>query len=324
MTTVQKSELRIQFEQVLRRRHYSRRTERSYVGWIQRYARFHRGRALEQMGTPEVVAFLTDLAVNQKVSLATQRQAQSALLFLYREVLEHELDGLAAAVRARAARVRPTVMTREEVKMILDAMREPHRMIATLLYGGGLRLNECLQLRVKDLDFDRKQITVRQGKGRKDRITTLPASVVDVIQQHLRSVQRVHQKDLENGFGRVALPYALARKLPNAGKHWSWQWVFPATRISRDPRSSHVGRHHLHDTATQKAVRAATRQAGVTKRITTHTFRHSFATHLLESGVDIRTVQELLGHADVKTTMIYTHVTRSGPLGVTSPADTLS
>lgn len=293
------------------------------MDWIRRFARHYPGQKLEEMGAPEIVAFLSDLAVRQKVSLSTQRQAQSALVFLYRDVLGLALEGLADATRARSSRVLPNVMTRSEVKVILGSMTGTHRLIATLLYGGGLRLIECLRLRIKDLDFERQQIAVRQGKGRKDRFTTLPATAEDAIREHLKVVRETHRKDLADGYGRVPLPYALDRKLSNAASDWSWQWVFPATRISRDPTTGHIGRHHLHETATQKAVRAAATRAGIAKRVTTHTFRHSFATHLLESGVDIRTVQELLGHADVKTTMIYTHVTRSGPHGITSPADNL-
>ncbi len=226
------------------------------------------------MGAPDIVAFLSDLAVRQNVSLSTQRQAQAALVFLYRDVLGLELEGLAEAVRARSPRVLPTVLCRGEVKSILETMTGTHRLIATILYGGGLRLIECLRLRIKDLDFDRQQIGVRQGNGRKDRFTTLPMTAADPIREHLDVVRGIHQQDLTAGFGRVPLPYALDRKLSNAASDWSWQWVFPATRISRDRRTGHVGRHHLHETTTQKAVRSAAKRVGITKRVTTHTFRH--------------------------------------------------
>jgi integron integrase len=234
-----------------------------------------------------------------------------------------ELDGLEASVRAQSSRRVPVVMSVEEVRAVLGALGGTHYLIATLLYGGGLRLLECLRLRVKDIDFARSQLCVRQGKGRKDRFTTLPDSIRPAMSLHLAQVRALHQRDLKNGHGRAPLPHALDRKLPSASRDWPWQWVFPARRLTRDPRSKQLTRHHLHESAPQRALRQAAQRAGLQKRITTHTFRHSFATHLLEAGVDIRNVQELLGHRDLKTTMIYTHVTRSGPLGVTSPADRL-
>jgi integron integrase len=308
---------------VLRRRHYSFRTERAYLAWMKRFVLYHGGRHPEQMDAAEVVEFLTHLAVQRRVSAATQRQAQSALVFLYRTVLGRGLEGLEASVRARPSRPVPVVMSVEEVRAVLAELCGTHRLIATLLYGGGLRLLECLRLRVKDIDFSRSQLCVRQGKGRKDRFTTLPGSLRPVMTRHLAEVRAIHQRDLAQGYGRAPLPHALDRKLSTSARDWPWQWVFPASRLTRDPSSGHTTRYHLHESAPQRAVRRAALHAGIEKRITTHTFRHTFATHLLEAGVDIRNVQELLGHRDLKTTMIYTHVTRSGPLGVTSPADRL-
>ncbi len=308
---------------VLRRRHYSRRTEKTYIDWMSRFVRYHHGRAPEDMGTPEIVAFLTHLAVERNVSAATQRLALSALLFLYRTVLARDLEGLEAHVRARPAKSAPVVLTVREVRRVLAKLEGRNKLVATLLYGGGLRLIECLRLRVKDVDWDRHQLCVRQGKGRRDRFTTLPASLNAELNEHIEALRELHQQDLASGYRGVVLPHALARKLPSASRAWSWQWLFPASRLTRDPETNALRRHHLHETTPQRAVRKAARAAGIEKRVTTHTFRHSFATHLLEGGTDIRTVQELLGHRDLKTTMIYTHVTKSGPYGVKSPADSL-
>jgi integron integrase len=308
---------------VLRRRHYSRRTEKTYIDWMSRFVRYHARRAPEEMGAPEVVAFLTHLAVERHVSAGTQRQALSALLFLYRVVLERDLDGIEVHVRARSTRSAPVVMTPAEVRAVLAAMRGQNRLIATLLYGGGLRLTECLRLRVKDLDWERGQLCVRQGKGHRDRFTTLPASIRPPLTSHLDLRRAQHRRDLAEGCSGASLPDALALKLGASSSEWPWQWLFSATKLSRDPLTDELRRYHLHESAPQRAVRRAAMAAGLTKRVTTHTFRHSFATHLLEAGTDIRTVQELLGHRDLKTTMIYTHVTRSGPYGVKSPADRL-
>jgi len=306
-----------------RRRHYSLRTEQSYVAWVRRFILFHGKRHPKEMGAPEVVAFLSDLAVRGRVAAATQNQALSSLLFLYRHVLDRELEGLDAAVRARAGRALPVVLTRDEVRSVLAHLHGTRRLQATLLYGAGLRLMECLRLRVKDLDFARSQLTIRQGKGRRDRMTTLPRRLRGPLERHLVQVRRLHERDLEQGYGEVLLPDALGRKHPTAAREWLWQWVFPAARLAPDPRSGRRTRHHQHPTVLQRAVKRAAERASIPKRVTCHSFRHSFATHLLEDGADIRTVQELLGHRDLRTTMVYTHVVDRGPLGVSSPADRL-
>lgn len=305
----------------LRARHYSRRTEEAYVGWIKRFIFFHNKRHPASMGADEVNAFLTSLATQSHVSAPTQNQALCALLFLYRRVLQDPLPWLKDVVRARRVARVPTVLTPEEVRMVLKAMSGTPQLIAQLLYGGGLRLLECLQLRVKDLDFARRQIYIRDTKGRRDRVTTLPQLVISDLTTHLALVKEQHDDDLRDGLGSVWLPDAIGRKIPNADTEWRWQWVFPATTHHVDDEAGIKRRHHLHETAIQRSVRAAATRAGLTKRVTCHTFRHSFATHLLERGNDIRTVQELLGHRDVSTTMIYTHVLRLGPLGVRSPLD---
>ncbi len=307
--------------QALRRKHYSYRTEQAYIHWIKRFILFHNKRHPKDMGTPEIEAFLTHLAVEENVAASTQNQALSALLFLYREVLHQDLDLPIDAARAKKPKRLPTVLTREEVQRVLAHLSGVHLLMAQILYGSGLRLMECLRLRVKDLDVAQRQIIVRDGKGQKDRITVLPETIVKPLQQHLQQVKRTHKEDLARGYGAVYLPNALARKYPNAEQEWGWQWVFPSSRLSVDPRSGVVRRHHADPSGLQKAVRRAAKLAGISKRVTPHTFRHSFATHLLEAGYDIRTVQELLGHKDVKTTMIYTHVMNKGPYAVRSPLD---
>ena len=275
------------------------------------------------MGAPEVGAFLTYLAVKGRVSASTQNQALNAVLFLYREVLERDLEELGGIVRARRSALVPVVLTRAEVAVVLGHLEGVPWLVAALLYGGGLRLNECLELRVKDVDVGSGQLTIRAGKGRKDRVTTLPRLVVPRLEAHLSRVKAQHEADVARGEGRVVMPDAVARKYPRAEASWPWQFVFPASRVCRDPRYGPPSRYHLHESVIQRAVTTAVRQAGITKRASCHTFRHSFATHLLEAGHDIRTVQALLGHADVSTTMIYTHVLNRGPLGVRSPADGL-
>jgi integron integrase len=305
-----------------RLRHLSRRTEQAYVSWIRRFILFHGKRHPADMGEAEVVGFLSHLAVDLAVGAKTQNQALSALLFLYRVILDRELEGLDAAVRARTTRRLPVVLSPAEVRSVLEHLAGAQRLVATLLYGSGLRLLECLQLRVKDLDFARRKVLVREGKGRRDRSCPLPLRPQVALRRHLQRVRRLHEGDRGQGIG-VWLPGSLERKYPSATTEWSWYWVFPASRPAVDPRSGQMFRHHLHETSTQRAVKRAAARAGVAKRVTCHTFRHSFATHLLEEGADIRTVQELLGHRDLRTTMIYTHVLDRGPLGVTSPADRL-
>jgi integron integrase len=306
----------------LRARHYSRRTEEAYVGWIKRYIFFfHAQRHPAEMGAEEITRFLSSLAVDGRVAASTQNQALSALLFLYRDVLEVDLPWLDGIVRAKRPHRLPIVLTRDEVRAVLQRLEGVPRLMACLLYGAGLRVLECCRLRVQDVDFAANQLVVRSGKGDKDRVTMLPAAVKPDLARHLEGVRRQHQLDLQHGAGWVELPDALARKYPNAGREWAWQWVFPATRMYRDRVTGQVRRHHLHESVLQRAVKAAVRQAGIAKHGSPHTLRHSFATHLLEDGHDIRTVQELLGHRDVSTTMIYTHVLNRGPAAVRSPAD---
>jgi len=304
-----------------RLRHGSRSTEKSYVAWIRRYILFHGKRHPAEMGAPEVAQFLSSLAVEGKVAASTQNQALSALLFLYRHVLHQDLPWLEDVVRARRPKHLPVVLTRDEVRAVISKLQGTPRLMATLLYGSGLRVLECARLRVQDVDFAMNQIVVRDGKGAKDRVTVLPAVAKHPLAQHLLRVKGLHDRDVALGGGWVELPWALACKYPNAGREWPWQWVFPATRLYFDQATGRRRRHHLHETVLQRAVLEAVRQADLGKRATPHTFRHSFATHLLEDGRDIRTVQELLGHNDVSTTMIYTHVLNRGPSGVTSPAD---
>src|SRR5712691_668767 len=307
--------------QAISARHYSRRTEKAYAHWIKRYIFFHGKRHPMEMGAAEVAQFLTSLAVEAKVAASTQNQALSALLFLYRDVLGVELPWLDDVVRAKRPQYLPVVLTRAEVRAVLGRLDGVPRLMAILLYGAGLRLLECCRLRVKDVDFEANQLVIRDGKGRKDRVTMLPVAVKAALAAHIERVRQQHQADLRQGAGWVELPGALARKYQNAGREWGWQWFFPATRIYVDRVSGQRRRHHLHESVLQRAVKDAVRAAGITKQATCHTFRHSFDTHLLEESHDIRTVQELLGHRDVSTTMIYTHVLNRGPAGVRSPAD---
>jgi integron integrase len=306
----------------IRARHYSVRTEKAYVGWIRRFLDFHGQRDATTMGARQIADFLASLAMHEHVASATQNQAFSALIFVYRDVLGLEVEGLDDVVRAKRPVRLPIVLTPGEVRTTLRAMRGTPRLVALLLYGAGLRLLECCGLRVKDLDFARREIMVRDGKGRKDRVTVLPASLVPPLRAHLERVQRQHKADLAAGAGSVVLPDALDRKYPGASREWGWQWVFPAARFHVDRDSGERRRHHVHESVIQREFAAAVRGAGLTKPATCHTLRHSFATHLLESGYDIRTIQELLGHSDVATTMIYTHVLNRGGHGVRSPLDT--
>ena len=310
--------------EAIRTRHYSRRTEEAYVGWIRRFILHHNKKHPAAMGADEVNAFLSHLAVAQNVSASTQAQALSALVFLYRHVLDDPLPWLDAIVRAtRPARL-PVVLSRAEVGALLSRIHGPERLVASVLYGGGLRLLQALRLRVKDVDFGANLLAVRQGKGDKDRRTMLPESLRSALREQIAEVRRIHRQDLANGLGDVWLPEALSRKYPGAGRELAWQYVFPASRISIDPREGVRRRHHLDESAVQRAMKSAVRAAEIHKQAGCHTLRHSFATHLLEDGYDIRTIQELLGHADVKTTMIYTHVLqRAGGRGVRSPMDTL-
>ena len=307
----------------IRTRHYSRRTEAAYVTWIRRHIVFHDKRHPSDLGAAHISAFLSWLATQRHVSASTQNQALSAVLFLYREVLATDIGHVGGIVRTSTPVRLPVVLTRAEVAAVLGHLDGVGWLIVALLYGAGLRLQEALELRVKDIDIDRGQMTVRQGKGRKDRITMLPVSVKAKLVAHLEGVRRRHAEDVQRGVGSVSLPGALMVKYPNAAIEWVWQFVFPAGRICRDPRWGPAGRYHLHESAVQRLVARAVREAGIAKKASCHSFRHSFATHLLEDGYDIRTVQELLGHADVSTTMIYTHVLNRGALGVRSPVDRL-
>jgi len=307
----------------LRARHYSPRTEETYAWWIRRYIQFHGMRHPASMGPEEIRTFLSHLATADRVAASTQNQALSALLFLYRRVLRIDPGELGEVIRARKPMRLPVVMTRDEVRCVLSHLSGDFLLMANLMYGAGLRLQECVQLRVQDLDFSRNQILVRDGKGRQDRMTMLPQRLKASLASHLEVVRAVHQRDLGEGYGRVFLPDAIVRKYPAAPTDWRWQWVFPQDRRWVNRESGEQGRHHKDPSLLQRAVAAAVREAGLTKRASCHTFRHSFATHLLESGHDIRTVQELLGHRSVRTTQIDTHVLNLGPSGVPSPMDLL-
>jgi len=321
--SVRKPKLMEMMSTALRTRHYSRRTEEAYRHWVRRFIFFHELRHPADMAEAEINSFLANLAVEGKVSASTQNQALSALLFLYRHVLGREVGQIGDVIRARRPRQLPVVMTRDEVRSVISYLHRDKRIIATLLYGAGLRLMECLRLRVQDVDFELNQITVRNGKGAKDRITMLPQSVKPMLAEHLRRVKHLHQKDLLEGWGSVELPAALDRKYPGSPNAWNWQWVFPQERRWKNTETGRQGRHHIDESLVQRAVKEAVTLAGISKRASCHTFRHSFATHLLEAGYDIRTVQELLGHRDLKTTMVYTHVLNRGPSGIRSPVDML-
>ena len=304
----------------IRIKQYSYKTEKTYLKWAERFIRFHGIRHPKEMGQPEIEAFLTDLA-NRGVSASTQNQALAAILFMYREILGMDFEGI-QAIRAKGTAHIPTVLTVEETKRVLCRLHGVYHMIGYLLYGSGMRLMECLRLRVKDIDFELRTITLRDTKSNRDRVTVLPEAVCTSLRLHLDKVKAQHAEDLERGYGSVEMPGSLAKKYPNAEYEWAWQYVFPAGKFSRDPRSGVVRRHHLYETSVQKAVRKAALDAGITKPVGPHTFRHSFATHLLQGGTDIRKIQELLGHKDLKTTMVYTHVAGIGA-GVKSPLDSL-
>ena len=307
-----------------RTRHLSLSTEKAYVSWVRRYVRYHHLVHPSELDKTHVRAFLSYLAVERHVAASTQNQALAALLFLYEHVLERPLGDVGKVVRAKRPKRLPLVLSVEEVRAVLGYLRGTHKLVGELLYGSGLRLLECLRLRVKDIDFGRSERIVREGKGDKDRVTVLPVSVEEGLRRHLKSVKLVHEADLNEGVGEVQLPFALARKYPNAAKDWGWQYVFPSRKRSIDPRSGKEGRHHLSEQAIQRAVRKAVQKSELARPATCHTLHHSFATHLLENGADIRTVQELLGHKDIRTTMIYTHVLNQTGLNVVSPLDRLS
>ena len=317
------SKLLEQVRDLIRVKHYSIKTEEAYLRWIKDYILFHKKRHPKEMGNNEVGQYLTHLAVNRKVAASTQNQALSALVFLYSEVLKQPFDWLEDVARAKRPAKLPVVFTKEEAQAVLRQLDGAKWLMASLLYGSGLRLMECLRLRVKDIDFGYGQILVRDGKGNKDRVTVLPQALKEPLQRHLAKVKALHDKDLQEGFGAVYLPFALEKKYPKASKEWVWQYLFPGSKRSTDPRSAVIRRHHVDETVLQSAVRGAVGAAKITKLGSPHTLRHSFATHLLEASYDIRTVQELLGHKDVSTTMIYTHVMNKGGKGVKSPLDSI-
>ena len=320
-----KPKLLDQVRDVIRRKHFSIRTEQAYVDWIRRYILFHHKRHPSEMAEVEVTEFLTHLARDGKVAASTQNQALSALLFLYQQVLKQKIGWLNKVERAKRPARLPVVLTRDEVHKIFAQLHGKYRLMAGLLYGSGLRLMECVRLRVKDIDFGYLRITVRDGKGAKDRVTMLPVNLAKLLDRHLQKTKIQHEEDIEAGFGRVYLPFALARKFPNANRESAWQYVFTSSHLSFDPRADGPSRvkqrHHVDESLLQDALKKAVRASGITKPATCHTMRHSFATHLLENGYDIRTVQELLGHKDVSTTMIYTHVLNKPGIGVKSPLD---
>lgn len=305
----------------IRLRQYSRRTEKSYLDWVRRFSAFHQGQDPAALGGAEVKSYLEYLVMRRNVAASTQNQALNALVFLYHQVLQQPMGELGEFLRAKKPKRLPTVLTREEVERLLAHLQGVAKIMAGLLYGSGLRVMECLRLRVKDVDLERRQVMVREGKGRKDRLTMLPERFLPELRVHLEAVRQIHIRDLDHGYGEVFMEQGLARKYPRAGREWAWQYVFPAGQLAKDPRSEAIRRHHLHESALQKAIKQAARESSITKQVSCHTLRHSFATHLLETGSDIRTVQELLGHSDVSTTMIYTHVLNRPGMVVRSPMD---
>ncbi|MBI4675704.1 MAG: integron integrase [Chloroflexi bacterium] len=320
MAVEQKPKLLEKVREVIQVKHFSPKTQDTYLYWIKRYLRFHKLRPPREMGQAEVEAFLTHLAVDEHVAGSTQNQAMSALLFLYRQVLELDLGNI-NTLRPNKPTYVPTVLTKEEAKTVIEHLSGVCALMARLLYGSGLRVSECVQLRVKDLDFGQRQIIIRDGKGDKDRITMLPETLIPPLQEHLEQRRKLYDQDIKHGAGYVELPFALDRKYPNAHREWVWQYVFPSAQLATDPKTKLVRRWHMSESTLQKAVKEAATASKINKRVGCHTFRHSFATHLLQNGYDIRTVQELLGHKDVKTTMIYTHVLNRGGLAVRSPLD---
>ena len=305
---------------IIRRKHMSYKTEKSYLYWIKKFIEHYPDSHIQRWDREDVERFLGHLAVHRNISASTQNQAFSAILFLFRNVLKRKLEDV-DALRAKRSQRLPVVLTRNEIQNILNALFGQNKLIASMLYGCGLRLNEALSLRVKDLDFGQGIVIVRQGKGKKDRITMLPSSLAEELQRHLIEVRRIHLHDLNDGFGEVELPYALARKYPNAPRDWSWQYVFPSHKLSNDPRTGILRRHHIHESTLQRGIKKAAQQINLNKKMSSHVFRHSFATHLLEDGYDIRSIQELLGHKELSTTMIYTHVLNRGGVSVKSPLD---
>lgn len=316
-------QLFVQYVEALETRHYSPRTIQAYTAWLKRFAECHRGRSPRSLGEKEINAFLTKLAVAEKVSASTQNQALAALLFFFRHVINNPVCKIGEVIRAKKAKRLPVVLSREEIRAIFSNLCDEKLLAAKLMYGTGMRLMECLCLRVQDIDLSRNEIIIRGGKGAKDRVTMFPESLKKQLQEHLSIVKRIHENDLSEGCGRVHIPNNLEQKYPNATAEWPWQWIFPQERRWLDPITGKQGRHHMDESLLQRAVHDAVLKSGLTKRASCHTFRHSFATHLIEDGYDIRTVQELLGHSDVKTTMIYTHVLNRGPSGVRSPIDRL-
>lgn len=311
-----------QYRDTLRIKHYSARTEDTYITWVKNYILFHNKRHPKEMGIPEMQQYLAHLATTQQISASTQNQALSAILFLYRHVLHIELDEpQLAKLRPQRSKPIPTVLSKDEIKRLIASLTGTNKLIAQVMYGGGLRVMECMRLRIKDIDFDNRQIIVRDGKGENDRFTILSESLIQPLQLHISYVRSLHEKDIADGYGSVHLPYALERKYQNANKDWVWQYLFPAPKISTDKRTGITRRHHIHEAVIQKSIKEAARRTNIAKHVTPHTLRHSFATHLLQNNYDIRTIQELLGHKDVKTTMIYTHVLNRGASAVRSPLD---